>query len=115
MRQNGSIESGPAPFTFDIIDAMISHETANLVSPIPTQTSAPQDLKLSKFSGGFINQYQNQQTLELPLKNLNRMSDCTDILRDDSERKCESMFCVEFDVRDVLRMTCEINEMTEKA
>lgn len=93
LRENGSIDAGPVPFDIDIIDAMVADEKRQQVSAFPV--SGQPQIKLSQYNG-FSSQ--SARTLELPLKTTNRMSYCADILRDDNQKRCESMFCVEFDL-----------------
>jgi len=46
----------------------------------------------------------SEQELTLPLKNLNRLEACIDILNLESSNNnmCESLYCIEFDLRHVL-------------
>ncbi|TNV85207.1 hypothetical protein FGO68_gene8034 [Halteria grandinella] len=43
--------------------------------------------------------------LELPLKNVYRMQDCLDILQE--QRKCESLYCLEFDLKSALPLQAD--------
>lgn len=108
MRSNGTMETGPVPFTNDILDAMIDTEKLNQCSHFPIHASASQ-MKLSSFNGFQHPLNTVSPVIELPLKNLNRLQECIDILNPvfpqditQQARKCESLYCLEFELREKL-------------
>jgi hypothetical protein len=97
----------------------------NQVSPIPTLPHTKSnksgkkmtkdkyiersDFNMSDLSSSSFNAA-SHRGITLPLQNLHRTTETLDILKEDlAQRKCEHLFCLEFDLRPTLPLPCDFN------
>jgi hypothetical protein len=95
---------------------MITEEMNRQVSliPKPPQSSSQSaNDGIGRFSGIISESAFDKREITLPLKNLYRMSECIDLQKDEGNKKCESMFCLEFDISTVLNLMAGIQESEE--